>query len=484
VSVSSSQAQSAKKQNGEKQNCNWLCWLDAVTLCALIIAMCSQINLGDIGRDTTAEGYVTKQLKIALPDIALFVCFAWFVLRTSIERAWQKVWWPPLPCWALIAALLLSILHSRPLVNAVSESLSQADDGFKPMLLALLTKESKEAFAETIQFIGYFLIAPLLFVNLIHDARNALFISRRRLALWSFFGALSLVLLFSTAQLLQGSDAPRALFGSPNAYAGFCAIALPLLLARLTSARVNTPLAIGLSIVAVIAFAITIASFWASLTILFALALVGLLLRAPLRAFVALAVSGVLLILLWPAQANLKAMRRQSYFLMHQSPETNQWQVKKQFVEWQVAIARLSDPREASFATGAGPGNYQFNIGAYYARLPNEKKMPPDSNNLFLVQAVNIGLLGLAALLWMVYRFAQIAFLALKKHHDDWLAAGVLGSLLAWIIINCFHALIVRGTGVMLAFLFALAVVALQRQREPDAIKGEENRNLLADWMS
>jgi hypothetical protein len=463
---------------------NWPCWLDALTLCALLLAMCSQINLGDIGRDTTAEGYVTKQLKIALPDIALFACFAWFALRTTLARTWRKIWWPPLPCWALIAALLLSIAHSRPLINAVAESLGNADAGFKAMLQAFLTKESKEALAETIQFTGYFLIAPLLFVNLIHDARNAIFISRRRLALWTFFGALSLVAVFGITQLLRGREVPHALFGSPNAYAGFCAIALPLLLARLTTARVNTPLAIGLCVAAIVVFAATIVSFWAGLTILIALVFVGILLRLPLRALVALGTAGVLLPLLWSAQTSLKAVRQQSYSLMHQSPETQAWQVKKQFVEWQVAVARLTDPREASFATGAGPGNYQFNIGSYYARLPNEKKMPPDSNNLFLVQAVNIGLLGLASLLWVIYRFAQIAFLALRKHSDDWLAAGVLGSLLSWMIINCFHALIVRGTGVTLAFLLALAVVALQRNREPDAQYAQENRNLLADWMS
>src|SRR5690606_6765175 len=110
----------------------------------------------------------------------------WFLLRTTWLRAWRKIWWPPLPCWALIGALVLSTLHSRPLISAVAESLAQAE-GFREILKALLTKESKEAVAETIQFIGYFLIAPLLFVNLMHDARTGVLQSRRRLALWTFF---------------------------------------------------------------------------------------------------------------------------------------------------------------------------------------------------------------------------------------------------------------------------------------------------------
>jgi hypothetical protein len=449
--------------------------IDAITLCLLVIAMCSQINLGDIGRDTTAEGYVTKQLKIALPDIALFVCFGWFLLRTTALRAWKKLWWPPLPCWALLATLLISILHSRPLINAIAESIAGAENT-RELIKALLTKESKEAIAETIQFAGYFLIAPLLFVNLIHDARSGTLLSRRRLVLWTFFIALCGVTLLGCWQLLRGSDAPQSWFGSPYAWAAFCTIALPLLLARLLSAKVSTLPAIVLSCVAVALLAATMVSFWSLVCILIAMVAVGLWLRVPVRMATAMAITAVLLIGFWPRQANLQPARQQSFQLKSQ-----QEKVKKQFVEWYVATTRLANRREASFATGAGPGNYQFNIGAYYSRLPNEEKMPPDSNNLFLVQAVNIGILGLGALLWMVLHFGQLACKARENFKDDWLAAGVLGSMTAWLLVNLFHATIVRGTGIVFAFVLALAVIALHRDREPQP---EEKGNSLADWMS
>lgn len=450
-------------------------FIDALTLCLLVVAMCSQINLGDIGRDTTAEGYVTKQLKIALPDIALFICFGWFFLRTTALRAWKKLWWPPLPCWALLVALLISIVHSRPLVNAVAESVSGAENT-REFIRALLTKESKEAIAETIQFAGYFLIAPLLFVNLIHDVRTGTLLSRRRLVLWTFFLALCGVALLACWQLLRGSEAPRSWFGSPNAWAAFCAIALPLLLARLLSSKVKTLPAIALSCGAILLLATTMVSFWALVSMLAALVAIGLWLRVPVRMYAALAVTAVLLFGFWPRQANLQPARQQSFQL-----RSEQEKVKKQFVEWYVATTRLSNRREASFATGAGPGNYQFNIGAYYSRLPNEEKMPPDSNNLFLVQAVNIGILGLGALLWMFLHFGQLAFKARENFQGDWLAVGVLGSMTAWLIVNLFHASIVRGTGVVFAFILALAVIALHRDREP---KMEEEGNSLADWMS
>ena len=139
----------------------------------------------------------------------------------------------------------------------------------------------------------------------------------------------------------------------------------------------------------------------------------------------------------------------------------NKQPVKKQFIEW-FAATTFNDPRERAFATGYGPGNYQLNIGQLYYSLPNEKKMPPDSNNLWLVQAMSIGVLGLGALVWVVAHFWMLAWRAAKSNPEDWLGAGVVGSLSAWIFVNFFHALVVRGAGLVLAFVFALAVVASQ----------------------
>jgi hypothetical protein len=92
--------------------------------------------------------------------------------------------------------------------------------------------------------------------------------------------------------------------------------------------------------------------------------------------------------------------------------------------------------------------------------------MPPDSNNLYLVQAVSLGFLGLGALLWVFGHFARQAWTAMKRHRGDWLGAGVVGSLCAFLFVNLFHALIVRGTGIVLAFVLSLAIIALQQAEE------------------
>jgi hypothetical protein len=92
--------------------------------------------------------------------------------------------------------------------------------------------------------------------------------------------------------------------------------------------------------------------------------------------------------------------------------------------------------------------------------LPNEEKMPPDSNNLYMVQAVSLGVLGLGALLWVIFHFIVRAWQTLRGVSSDWLSYGVFAALCSWLGVNTFHAGIVRGGGVVLAFILSLAVIA------------------------
>jgi hypothetical protein len=452
--------------------------IDSIVLAFLILAMCTQFDLTRLGRDTLAtEGYVTKQLAVALPDVALLLAFIWFVARTTMLRAWGRVWWPPLPCWALIFTLVVSTIHSPHVVTAVSDALAEAS-GPKAIIKALLAKESKEAIAETVQWTAYFLFAPLLFVNWIYDRRKANtattsdtpFITgvsaddgngpnRLKLALHAFAGAVFLNIAFALLQrFIRGSEAPTGLFSSPNAYGAFIAIAMPFLFAqslwlwRRSPALIMTMLCFGGAL-------LTFTSVWAAMGLLFGLVFVGGILGHRHRS-TALLLAAIPILLLWDAPSQLRQNRIDS--LRVSSPTQK---VKKQFIEW-YAAAGTSLPRHRQLATGAGPGNYQFNIGSYYNRLPNEEKMPPDSNNLYLVQTVAIGVLGVATLFWMFLHFARQAWLT--RSPDRWLAGATLASLVVFAWINIFHAAIVRGTGVVIAFILSLAVLAIyQKQQAP-----------------
>lgn len=439
--------------------------LDGASLCALILAMCSQIDVRIIGRDTLKEGlgYATKTLSVSLPDVVFLLVTSFFVARVFQMRAVKRLWWPPLPCFALIFALVLSMLHSGSIASAVAASVGE--NGFGPR--AFLTKESKEALAEIAQWSAYFLVAPWLFVNLIHDCRDATrFVSRRALALGAFTFAVlisGIVALLQLQNIGEEAKAPVGFFTSPHLYAAFLALALPLLLETESSdsrAQIRSWM---------LSVALLFLMLWTTISPYALVATgIGLIVTAAarrggvrIRAFrlALVAALAILTLGLWRLPASLQDARRAEIALSSPSQK-----IKKQFIEWQAALG-WSVPRERAFATGVGPGNYQLNIGPFYNSLPNEEKMPPDSNNLWLVQGVSIGVLGLGALLWVLSHFWHAAWRAARRFPGDWLGAGVVGALSSWFFVNAFHALVVRGAGLVLAFLFALAIIALQGER-------------------
>ncbi len=457
--------------------------LDGASLCALILAMCSQVDVRRVGRDTLQEGlgYATKTLAVALPDVVFLLVALYFVARVVQLRAWKRLWWPPLPCFALIFALVVSGLHSGSVVNAVATSL--AENGLGPR--AFITKESKEVLAEIVQWSAYFLVAPWIFVNLLHDRRskpeietetaaeNEVFISRRSLAIGAFTLAVMASGIAALAQLQSfTASAPRGFFASSNVYGAFLALAIPLLLENESSDTRTQVRSWMLSLALLFVALWTVASVWSFVAIAVGLVCVGLARRGGVRlkAFrlSLVAALAVLTFGFWRLPRSLAPYRAESTTLSSEKQA-----VKKQFVEWGAALG-WSVPRERAFATGVGPGNYQQNIGPLYNSLPNEEKMPPDSNNLWLVQGVSVGILGLGALLWVLLHFWSSAWRAAKKFPDDWLGAGVVGALSSWLFVNTFHALVVRGAGLVLAFLFALAVIALRGEAHQKGLDLDE----------
>ena len=449
-------------------------WLDGASLALLIFAMCGQIAVKSFGRDTLKEGlgYASKTFSLDFSDVAFALVALFFVIRVLQMRAWKRLWWPPLACWALIFAMILATIHSPAIAQGIAEN------GIKG-------KEVKAALADLIQWSGYFLVAPWVFVNLIFDRRDGELISRRALAI----GTLGVAALVNAAVGLAQmqtfvASAPQGLFSGPNVYCAFLAMIAPLLLESeseeeapsSTSKKLglNRPsrlvmassklrrLVTALGVMVAAALLFTGVSLWAILAFLLGLTAAALTriggtkIKAFRLAFVA--AFAIVALVSWRGQGALAPFREPFTKLGYKENK-----VKKQFVEWQIAT-RFNTPHENAFATGYGPGNYQYSIGPLYNydEMLTHEKMPHDSNNLWLVQAMSLGVLGLGALIWVVAHFWMLAWRAARSNPHDWLGAGVVGSLSAWIFVNFFHALVVRGAGLVLAFVFALAVVASQ----------------------
>jgi hypothetical protein len=438
--------------------------LDGASLVALVVSMCSQVDVRHFGRDTLAEGlgYATKTLAVAVSDMMFLLVALYFVARVVQLKAWKRLWWPPLPCFALLFAMVLSALHSGPVLASIATSMHE--HGLKPH--AFITKESKESIAEIIQWTAYFLVAPWIFVNLLHDRRDG-FVSRRVVAVGAFVFAVMVSGIVALAQAQKFTHSgPTGLFISPNVYGAFLALTIPFIVEiESENFKVQARYWILGGVMIFIALA-TVVSIWAYFGLAVGLVAAVLARRGDVKvkAFRLALVTALAIVALglWRIPLSLSPYRTESLKIASEHQK-----VKKQYIEWQAALG-WSIPRERAFATGVGPGNYQLNIGPLYNSLPNEEKMPPDSNNLYLVQAVSIGALGLGALLWVVLHFWSTAWRAAKKFPTDWLGAGVCAALSSWLFVNLFHALIVRGVGLVLAFLFALAVIALEGERNEE----------------
>ena len=436
--------------------------LDSWLLGLAVFTLCGQIDVRHFGRDTLKEGlgYATKTYALSLSDVAFAFLVVWFVGRTAQLKAWNKLWWPPLPCFALIFALLLSALHSPSIA-------AQMGAAHK-----LFTKESKDALIDILQWTGYFLVAPWVFVNLLRDRRDGAEVRRETVVVGALVAAFALSGLVALAQGVKFlGEAPRGLWSSPNIFGAVVAFTLPFL----DEIEIPSPrfalVPLGLSLFALGIVVLCVASPFAAGAALFGLTCATLARPNPLRLkamrLALLFGVGVFVSVTWARVPSLKPFRAEFATLAWGANP-----VKKQFVEWQVAT-RWNLPKERAFVTGVGPGNYQLGIGELYQYgLDSPEKMHPDSNNLYLVQAMSIGILGLAALLWMVWHFGLLAWRAARA--GSWLGAGVVGSLGAWLAVNAFHAMIVRGAGLLLALFFALAVVAGSNIRAKGTSKGPE----------
>lgn len=158
--------------------------------------------------------------------------------------------------------------------------------------------------------------------------------------------------------------------------------------------------------------------------------------------------------------------------------------LQQKWAEWQPGIQVVA---QHPFL-GVGPGRYQDVIGIYYDHVPDDRvPMDPDdvvagyeaidpdrvysmskpvqnlmefgANSFYLVWAVTTGFLGLLALLWVLMTGLRDAACALSRTQglDRGLALGALGALVALALGMFFAEFIVRGVGVAIVFVLAMA---------------------------
>jgi len=303
------------------------------------------------------------------------------------------------------------------------------------------------ALKDLFQFVEYFAVGYVLFTYY-----GALPGGRRRLV-DVFLAAATAVLLLGAFQYLAPSVAPfdvRATFSNRNVFGGYLALVLPLagglllheprwgrrawyLLILAAGSAVTLSGATLLAVLSALGL-IAVGKGWKTLVIVAAVAGLAAALAAPRL----------------PRENGRIA--RESIRLYD-----DRNQVALRYTEWQAA----ADMAARNPWLGVGIGNYQDCIGQYYGILPRPPvAAEPDSQNLYLVLLASTGYPGLACFLGVLFFFALGAarrYVAATDRFGKGLALGTLGSLAAFTVNSVWSPLLVRGIGLPLVLIFALA---------------------------
>ena len=132
----------------------------------------------------------------------------------------------------------------------------------------------------------------------------------------------------------------------------------------------------------------------------------------------------------------------------------------RRYPEWQAALTMSFEHP----LVGMGPGSYQRNIGPFYdvvprATGPNE----PDTQNLYLVIASTMGYPALFAFLAILYA----AWNAGRAKEADAFQRAAAAGIIAFSLAAIWHPLLVRGLGIPLVFMLAIARRLERVERKP-----------------
>lgn len=304
---------------------------------------------------------------------------------------------------------------------------------------------------DILQLIEYFVAAFMLFAS-IPD--------RQRLQRVTdvFLIVASVVILLGVVQYLL-PDIPdfkvRSSFGNRNVFGGYMALVVPFM-TGIALYETSIWRRVWMLTMVTLALLITLSG-GALLAITLTLAVLCAIRGKP--AFIAFSTIFIIIMVLI-----LPRLPRHNDVVLDQSIRlfNDNNEVSLRYTQWQAAMVMISEHPWL----GVGMGNYQENIGGYFGILPRPTGVVEhDSENLYLVLASSIGLPGLAAFLGMLLTFGIMAirqFFTPAYPHDRGLALGLLGSILSFAICGIWHPLLVRGLGIPLTIMFAMAFLLVQ----------------------
>jgi hypothetical protein len=350
--------------------------------------------------------------RVTPADLALGAAlFLWLVVLRGQTPG--KRFLPPWSCWALVGVAALAMLGRGPYSPSAQEPYAWT-----------------AGIGETAQFAEYFLVAYALFANFLQG-------ERRRGGLIVLLAATGVAFAYAGSQALAGEEI-RGLFGSRTAFAGFAALMVPIMVGVTARSRR-----------------------WATRALLTVAAGIGLwVLCWPEATWGALAAMGAGLIAVsagrnWRRATGMIVLGVLTGYCLARAFLPGAGGPSQQFLEWQAALNLLNE----NFLWGVGPGAYQAHIGRYYYFMPNLGKLLPDTQNGYLVIATTMGFVGLVALVAVLWHFAG----RLRRPGTAWRRA-LAGALVSFVVLSLFTMPLVRGTGLLFAWILAMIAVTTEEE--------------------
>ncbi len=368
--------------------------------------------------------------------LAALLAGIWFI-SVLVRRRMGQIIMPPLATWALLGVAILSAAGATSLKSSV---------------------------VEIAQLVLYFVVVFAMFADLVHSQH------RMMLTVKALMLSTTVVVIVALYQYFT-TDEPslvRGTFGNRNVYSGFLAMVLPLFygMSVWIDDRNQRVWMVGLIVVGAVTM-LAGPQFWCLIIVLAAMSA----LRGSRTLGIFMLSAAVFFAVTIPLLPKTRTAvfgeladvyeRGEAYKQLTMPGEEAPPLIKKRWLEWQPALTMTAE----KLLFGVGVGDYQINIGMseYYGFLPNAKKSEPDTNNLYLVIASSMGLLGLVALVLFMGYFVGAARRLWRKAGNPWalgLAAGMAGSAWAIALTNIFGSLFVRGNSLIWALLFAMIASA------------------------
>ena len=400
-------------------------------------------------------------LHIAPSDPLLLVSAGFFFLETAARREWRRFLAIPWTAAAFLAWMALA---------------------------SVMAADKMEAAKEFIQAALYFGVALGLFRDVLsRDPRRARVAA---VAILFATGAIALALAFRQYFDADGSTANPALlyfneyesslpdgalafdswfghlnvrgtFGNRNVFGGFLTLLVPMAFAFALEAPKAWMKAAG-ALLALAACLVNLSG--ASMLAIFAVAVLQAAAKKRRAAFPALAAVATIAAAVALAVVVLPSMPRENTWELVRSVEPYDPDTglpTRRYPEWQAATEMALDAPWF----GVGPGAYQRNIGQYFGVVPRATgPAEPDIQNLYLVLASTAGIPAAMLFLLMLARAGGAALAATRaggesapSRFDRAIALGCSGALAAFAIAALWSPLLVRGIGVPLAMILALA---------------------------